>query len=639
MEPVSQSYLALLAEQYPDRVSAAAAICQLEALCRLPRGTEYFFSDLHGEHEAFLHLLRSGAGNVREKLDLALHDSTTPAERDALAQLVYDPERVLPQVLHQPARRQEEAITQLVCLCRETAHKMPLRALHEELSPALRPVTETLLFTYGDDRAAYLAQEIRSLVQTGLTGSVIGELCRIIRQTSAATLYILGDIYDRGPRPDRILDELMHYPHVRLTWGNHDIVWLGAIAGSDLCLCSLLRIALQYNCLDMLEAGYGINLRPLSDFAQEVYGSDPCQRFMPRPLNQVHCDRIDPLTVARMHKAVTILMFKLEGQLIRRRPAYGMDDRLLLQRADPAAGMLHHPAGDVPLADCRFPTVAFDADPYALTPEEAALLELLGRSFRENPRLRAHMDWMISHGAMYAIADDLLLYHGCIPMDADGTFQTLDVDGVPYEGRGLLDALDAAVRRRYSSMVTDDGLDLFWYLWAGARSPLFGRERITSFERYFTTEQALYREPQNAYYTCCNQAAHASAILAAFGLPPEHARIVNGHIPVRRGECPIRANGRLLMIDGGMCRSYQPTTGIAGYTLIRNSTQLLLAEHQSFTAARDDRPAQMPTTLQVVETFPHRVLVEETGLGARYHRRAAELRQLLARYDSPGRTR
>lgn len=636
-------HLQLLAELYPTREAAAAELCRLSALGRLPRGTEYFFSDLHGEHEAFLHLLRSGAGSIQEKLDTLFQTQLPEQERSALAELVYYPETVLPRLEKQqtaPGQYDEWytlTLHRLVLLCREAAHKKSLRRLQEAMDPALRPMTEELLLTFGADRTAYLSQVIDSVVQTHLAPRMIAELGRLIRFSVVDSLHILGDVFDRGPRPDRILDELMRYPDVDLTWGNHDVVWMGAMAGSQLCLCSLLRIALRYNCFDLLEDGYGLNLRPLSMFAQEVYGEDPCVRFLPHRLDENRFDIVDPQLTARMHKAVAILLFKLEGQLIRRRPEYQMEHRLLLDKVDLSAGMLHHPAGDAALADCRFPTVDFSGDPYQLTAEEASLLEGLGASLRNSTPLRRHLDWMVRHGSMYRIADGLLLFHGCIPMEEDGSPAAMTLDGECYAGRALLDALDRAVRRCYYHP-EGHAHDLFWYLWAGRRSPLFGRERMTTFERYFTNDSSLFAEPRNAYYTLCHSEDMAARVLEDFSLDPAAGRIINGHVPVKRGEDPVKANGRLLVIDGGISKSYHAATGIAGYTLIRNSTQLMLAVHQLFEPSADTRPARMPTSMRTVELFPHRITVDETSLGAQYRQRIGELRQLLAWYEQGGST-
>lgn len=638
-QTASPQHLRLLAELYPSREAAAAELCRLAALGRLPRGTEYFFSDLHGEHEAFLHLLRSGAGNIREKLDGLFQNQMTERERGALAELVYYPESVLPRMTklqNDPGEYDEWYVLtlhRLVLLFREVAHKDPLRELQEAMDPALRAMTEELLLTVGSDREGYLSQIINSIVQTHLAPRMIMELCRLIRHTAVDSLHILGDVYDRGPRPDRIMDELMRYPDVDVTWGNHDIVWIGAMAGSRICLCSLLRIALSYNCFDLLEDGYGLNLRPLSMFAQEVYGNDPCTRFFPHTLDENRFDIVDPQLTARMHKAVAILLFKLEGQLIRRHPEYELEHRLLLDRLDLPNAVLHHPMGDVPLTDTNFPTVDFAGDPYALTEEELSLVEGLSGSFRHSAPLRRHLDWMVSHGSMYRIIDNLLLFHGCIPMEPDGSPMAAVIDGVSYSGRALLDALDRAVRQCYSHPKEHDS-DLFWYLWNGRRSPLFGRERMTTFERYFTDEKSLYEEPRNSYYSRFHDQEAIHSVLADFGLDPNQARIVNGHVPVKRGEDPVKAGGRLLVIDGGISKSYHHTTGIAGYTLIRNSHRLMLAAHQPFEPSTEQHPARMPTSMRTVELFPHRVTVDETDLGARYHQRIEELRQLLNRYES-----
>ena len=443
-------------------------------------------------------------------------------------------------------------------------------------------------------------------------------------------LHIIGDIFDRGPGANKILDELMYYHDVDIQWGNHDMDWIGALAGNLVCLFSVLRIAISYNNFDMLEDGYGINLRPLSMFAASTYQDDPCKAFMPHILDENTYDPVDPVLAAKMHKAVAIIMFKLEGQLIKRHPEYAMDHRLLLDKLDLEKGVLRVNGKEYPLTDTNFPTVNPE-DPYALTQEEQALVDGISASFRHSTPLNQHMDFIMSHGAMYKRINGNLLYHGCIPMNADGSFQSMTLNGVAYQGKALLDALDAIVRKAYFSH-DPASCDLLWYLWSGAKSPLFGKERMTTFERYFTDAKELRNEPKNAYYALYENPETVTRILEDFGMDPATSHIINGHVPVKQGENPIKCGGRLFVIDGGISKAYQSTTGIAGYTLVFNSHCLKLAEHKPFRRADGDVTAETFTTTRIVEQMPHRIVMGETDIGDEYRKKISALRELLQLY-------
>ena len=630
----SMEYLRLLAEQYPTIEEAATAVVNMSAILKLPKGTEYYFSDLHGEHEAFIHLLRSGSGNIRDKIE-AIYAHTLPEnERDELASLIYYPETVL------RAKKQTDAnyaewcgivINRLLPVCKEVSSKYPRGRVEDQISRKYRFIIEVLGESGGDaNKQEYLQEIIASSIEAGIGDGLITALCYLIQQLTVDNLHIIGDIFDRGPGADKILNELMYYHDVDIQWGNHDIDWIGAMCGNLVCLFSVLRIAISYNNFDMLETGYGINLRPLSMFAEELYHDDPCEAFMPHILDENKYDPVDPRLAAKMHKAVAIIMFKLEGQLLRRNPGYHMDHRLLLDKLDLDKKVLRVNGNEYPLTDWNFPTLDPE-DPYALTEAEQNLVDGIYASFRHSDALNRHMDFIMSRGSMYKAINGNLLYHGCIPMEEDGSFQTLELGGRKYSGRAMLDELNNTVRRAYYQH-TPECVDFLWYLWSGAKSPLFGKERMTTFERYFTTAKELREEPKNAYYKLYEKDETVTNILKDFGLDPAVSHIINGHVPVKRGENPVKCGGRLFVIDGGISKAYQSTTGIAGYTLIYNSHALRLAEHRPFRKASGDVVAETFTKTRVVEQMPHRILMGETDIGREYSEKIAALKELIRLY-------
>jgi fructose-1,6-bisphosphatase-3 len=631
----SLDYLRLLAEQYPTVEAASTAIVNMSAVLQLPKGTEYYFSDLHGEHEAFIHLLRSGSGNIRDKIEMLYAHTLPESDRVELASLIYYPETVLRQKRQTVGNYEEWSgivINRLIPVCREVASKYPKGRVETLISHKFRFIIEELLETdtTDTDKQRYFQEIINASIDSGIGDGVIRNLCYLIQQITVDNLHIIGDIFDRGPGANKILDELMHYHDVDIQWGNHDLGWIGAISGNRVCLFSVLRIAISYNNFDMLEDGYGINLRPLSMFAARTYENDPCTAFMPHILDENTYDPVDPLLAAKMHKAVAIIMFKLEGQLIHRHPDYDLDHRLLLDKLNLDEGTITIDGKTYPLTDTNFPTVN-PADPYALTEEEQSLVDGIYASFRHSTPLNRHMDFIMSHGAMYKTINGNLLYHGCIPMNADGSFQTLTLGGVAYGGKALLDKLNSIVRTAYFRH-DPECCDLLWYLWSGAKSPLFGKEKMTTFERYFTSDKELRVEPKNAYYTLYEDTATVSRILEDFGLDPQTSHIINGHVPVKQGENPVKCGGRLFVIDGGISKAYQSTTGIAGYTLVFNSHCLKLAEHKPFRKAEGDTTAETFTTTRVVEQMPHRSIMEETDIGQEYRAKIAALRELLELY-------
>lgn len=630
------SFLRLLAEQYPTEAAAADALVRLTAALELPKGTEFFFSDLHGEHEAFIHLLRSASGVIREKIENLFGQAMLESDRAELAALIYYPEHQLV-YKKQTCPRFDEwceiTLNRLISVCREVTAKYARGKVRATMSPDYADILEELLGVEerDEDKLRYYRTMIAAAIRSGAAWSIILELCRLIRQISVDHLHILGDIFDRGPRADRILDELMRYHDVDIQWGNHDISWMGAFCGNRVCLANVLRIAIRYNNFDLLEDGYGVNLRPLSMFANEVYADDPCTLFQPQILDENQYDPIEPQLAARMHKAIAIIGFKLEGQLAARHPEYGMDGRRLLHCIDREAGTITLLDGIFPLRDTYLPTVHPD-DPYALTAEEHTVLEQLYGSFRHSAPLRRHIEYLYSHGAMYKCINGNLLYHGCIPMREDGSFEEWTDGRHRYTGKSLFDRIDTLVRRAYYEGDTE-AIDLMWYFWCGAQSPLFGKDRMTTFERYFLEDKCTHTEKSNAYYTLYERPETCSRILESFGMDPRVSHIVNGHVPVRQGENPIKAGGRLFVIDGGISKAYQSKTGIAGYTLIYNSHYLALAEHEAYSPmSADGVPSQIFAKLRIAEMMPRRRTVGDTDAGARLAARVHDLQALLRLY-------
>ena len=627
-------YQQLLSERYPNVECAIKAIVDMSAELRLPKGTEYFFSDLHGEHTAFINLLRSASGVVRDKIDTVYGDILTQEECNEIADLIAHPHHYL-QVKRKKTRDYSTwsaiTINRLVQIAREIASKYSMDRVAGTFNPAYADILEPLITMDNriSNKAQYYREIIDSAISCGIGDTLIISLCKVIQQVAVDHLHIIGDIFDRGPRPDLIMDELMRLRSVDIQWGNHDVDWIGAVAGNQVCMFSVLRKAISYNNFDCLEDGYGLNLRPLSSYAARIYEGDPCTAFKPHLLDFNQYDPVDVSLAAKMHKEAAIIMFKLEGQLIARNPQFEMDDRRLLHRMDLTRGVVNIGGEEYKLTDTNFPTID-PADPYALTREEQDIVDTISASFQHSERLRRHIDFIVTHGSMYKNYNGNLLFHGCIPSNEDGSFMEVRVGSSYYHGKALMDVLDNKVRRGYYSGRTAD-TDLFWYMWIGAKSPLFGKDKVTTFERYFTKEPHLREEPKNPYYSLINDKAFVEKILMEFGLDPAVCHVMNGHMPVKKGENPIKADGRLFVIDGGIAKSYHPTTGIAGYTLIFNSTVIKLAEHRPVIDSHGVQTGTHTIT-RVVEKLPHQFMMDETDLGKAYKERIENLKKLIKLY-------
>lgn len=631
--------LRLLSKEYPGIPAASATLVSLNALCNLPKGTEHFMSDLHGEAEAFEHILNNCSGVIREKVDNIFYRTMSESQRRSFCTLIYYPAEKLEEV-RQTGEATDEwyrvTLYRLVDLARSVASKYSRAKVREALPEDFQYIIDELLHTSGEehDKQAYYQNIIGTVIEVGMAGAFIEALCRLIKRMAVDRLHVVGDIYDRGARPDRILDMLMEHHRVDIQWGNHDIVWMGAAAGSAVCVATVLNSALQYNTLAIVENTYGISLRDLIGFAQETYKG--CTWFMPRSEDDAYYVKNRMDTLSKAHKAIAIIMFKLEGQLIRRHPEYGMDDRLLLEHIDYTAHTVTIDGQVYPLNDAHFPTVD-PADPYRLSDGEASLMASLVGAFRRSPALRRHIEFLYTCGSLYRVCNGNLLFHGCIPLCADGSFDTVRTfDGQSLAGRAYMDFCDRTARAAFYDGGQNE-LDFMYYLWCGRQSPLFGRSRMTTFERYFVSDCSAWEEVKNPYYDLVVEYPAAAAILREFGLNERSAHIINGHVPVRaaKGEHPVRADGRYIRIDGGFCRAYHDRTGIAGYTLIYSSRGLRLVSHSPFggkdAAIRENRDILASSDV-VFEMMPHRMLVRDTDEGAALLDRMSDLRALLDAY-------
>ncbi|HIQ73868.1 MAG TPA: fructose-1,6-bisphosphatase [Candidatus Cottocaccamicrobium excrementipullorum] len=630
-------YLKLLSREYPTVRSACSEIINLRAIMGLPKGTEYFFSDLHGEYEAFIHLLKSSSGIIREKIRETFGYVIPEESQMEIANLIYYPERVLNKMTlegHNTEDWQKVTIYRLVRICKEVSSKYSRSKVRKKMPQEFAYAIDELLHVdYNDEnKKIYYSEIIQTILDVQIADQFIIALCELIQNLTIDNLHIIGDIFDRGPRADIIMNALMQFHDVDIQWGNHDISWMGAATGNLACICVVLRIAISYNSFDVLEDGYGINLRPLSMFAANVYRDDPCERFQPKILDENIYDAVDPGLAAKMHKAIAVIQFKVQEQIIKRHSDYQMQDRLLLENVDFSKGTVKIDGKEYAMLDMNFPTID-PKNPLALTREEEELLHNLALSFKHSELLHRHIKFLYSHGSMYKCYNSNLLYHGCIPMKADGSFEEMVIDGKAYSGKALLDYIDQRVQKAYFLPEDDPEKekcrDFMWYLWCGAKSPVFGKDKMTTFENYFVAEKETHKEKMNPYYSLSQQVEYCDKILTEFGLPTQGSHIINGHVPVKikDGETPVKADGKLYVIDGGLSKAYQSKTGIAGYTLIYNSHHLALAEHKPFDPDKENTPR-----VSIVENMPRRIMVGDTDKGAELSSRIEDLRELVNAY-------
>lgn len=637
-------YLQLLSNSFPTIAAASTEIINLEAIQNLPKGTEHFLADLHGESEAFLHVLKNASGNIKRKVTELFAGDIRDKERRELCTLIYYPEQKIELIkASEPDIEDWYHITihRLVAVCRDVSSKYTRSKVRKSLPEDFRYIIEELLHERTDDsdKAAYVSVIVDTIISTGRADDFIIALCNVIQRLAIDQLHILGDIYDRGPGAHIILDTMRQYHSWDIQWGNHDILWMGACAGNDACICNVLRLSLRYANLATLE-DYGINLVPLATFAIEAYGDDPCEEFIPRLLKDNTMDEKTMRLTALMHKAITVIQFKTEAQIFKRRSEWQMEDRCLLDAVDYQRKVCVIDGKEYDMLSCHFPTVD-PANPSALTPEEELLMQRLHHSFRVCEKLRKHVKMLLSHGCMYNISNHNLLFHASCPLNADGSLREVEIyQGKKYSGVDLMHNIGMIVRAAFTSDTDPDlrqfAKDYFLYLWCGKDSPLFDKSKMATFERYFLSDKETYKEEKGYYFQLRDSEAVCDRIMDAFGVTGPHRHIINGHVPVHasKGENPIKANGKLMVIDGGFSEAYHHETGIAGYTLVYHSRGFQLVQHEPFTSATDaiQKGTDIKSTTQLVELSAHRMLVSDTDKGEELRSQINDLRQLLYAY-------
>ena len=637
-------YLRLLARDFPTISSVTTEIINLEAILHLPKATEHFMADLHGENEAFQHILRNASGNIKRKVNELFGNTLREQEKKDLCTLIYYPEQKLELVKASDDHLDDyyqTTLNQLVTVCRNVSSKYTRSKVRKSLPEEFSYIIEELLHESIEDhnKQAYFNVIIHTIISTGRADDFIIALCYLIQRLAIDQLHILGDIYDRGPGAHLIMDTLSHYHNLDIEWGNHDVLWMGAAAGSPVCVAGLLRLSLRYANTQTLEEGYGINMVPLATFAMETYAGDECRPFLPKTDEGQDLSDKTLRLITEMHKAIAIIQFKLEGQLYGRHPEWGMKDRALLRAIDYDSHTITLDGKSYPLLDHSFPTIDPE-DPFALTAEERELMEKLVHSFRICDRLQRHMACLLTHGAMFGVYNSNLLFHASIPLNEDGSLREVCVGQERVKGKELLKKVEEMIRTAFdhSAETTDkeEALDFFWYLWCGPDSPLFDKSKMATFERYFIAERETHAEEKGWYYKLRDNAAVCDRILDEFGVQGQHRHIINGHVPVRvgKGENPIKADGRLMVIDGGFAKAYHNTTGIAGYTLVYHSRGFQLVQHEPFTSTEEAirNGTDIKSTTQIVEMTGQRAMVNDTDIGAELRVQIADLNNLLLAY-------
>ncbi len=641
-------YLRMLSHQYPTVQAASTEIVNLQAILNLPKGTEHFISDVHGEYEAFLHIMNSASGVVREKMDEVLASSVSKADRDELVTLIYYPIEKLEEVQALNEDMEEWyriTLHRLIDVCRLVTSKYTRSKVRKAMPKEYAYIIDELLNTNYEfhNKREYYENIISTIIDIDRGGPFVVAMCQLIKRMVADHLHVVGDVFDRGPRADIIMDSLLDHHSVDIQWGNHDVLWMGAATGSRTLVATVLSNSIHYNNLEVIETGYGISLRPLALFANEIYRDAGCACFAAKLGDDtVKYNEKDIRLAARMHKAITIILFKLEGQKILRNPGFGMEGRLLLDKIDYENQSITIDGKTYHLEDVDFPTVD-RADPYALSPEEDEVMDQLTRSFRHSEKLQRHVRFLYSKGGLYRVYNGNLLLHGCLPLTESGEIQSFTIGTKkPLAGKAFLDHAEAVARQGYyakpGSPERQFGMDFLWFLWAGKDSPLFGRERMTTFERRLIKDESAWVEEKNPYYHHYQDPKVCEMILAEFGLSGPHCHIINGHMPVksRKGESPIKGGGKLIVIDGGFCRAYQPTTGIAGYTLISNSECLRIVSHEPFAGKEQavHENKDISSSSDIFERMDKRIKISETDVGVELQRQVTDLKALLHAYKS-----
>lgn len=636
--------LELLSKQYRNIQEVAEEIINLQAILSLPKGTEFFLSDIHGEYEAFIHLLNNGSGIIKNKIEDLYKNTLTEEERKNLATLIYYPEEKLKIIKKSnPTQNMNEfyriTLYRLIEVGRAVSSKYTRSKVRKAIPEGFDYIIDELLHMQGNDenKDQYNKQIIESIIDLNRADDFIIVMTSFIKRMAIDHLHIVGDIYDRGPGAPIILDKLMEFHSLDIQWGNHDILWMGAACGSEACIANTVRICSRYDNFSTLEEGYGINIRPLSDFARNVYKDDECKIFYPKNTEQSQFSSSDKSIVAKIHKAITVIQFKVEGQTIKRHPEYKMKDRLLIDKIDFEKGTVHIDGKDYKLKDSNFPTID-PKNPYKLTEEEAEIMERLKYSFENSEKLQKHINFLYSQGSMYKKYNDNLLFHACIPVTEKGEFEKVELAGKACRGKELMEHLENIAHKAFfgNKDENQDAVDIMWYLWCGPKSPLFGKDKAATFERYLLEDKALHKENKNPYYKLIETEEFCNELLEHFGADVKEGHIINGHVPVKvkDGETPLRANGKAIVIDGGFSKAYQETTGIAGYTLSYNSNGLVLAVNDPFESKQKaiDEGTDIKTEIILKENVEKRKCVEDTDIGKRLTEEIKDLKRLLTAY-------
>jgi fructose-1,6-bisphosphatase-3 len=638
-------YLELLSQSFPTVADASTEIINLQAILHLPKGTEHFLADIHGEYEAFQHVLKNASGNIKRKVNDLFGNTLRETEKRELCTLIYYPEQKLELIKGSEKDLgdwYQIIIHRLVAVCREVSSKYTRSKVRKSLPDDFSYIIQELLHERTEDanKTDYVNAVINTIIDTGRADDFIIAIAGVIQRLAIDYLHLLGDVYDRGPGAHHIMDLMTNYHHWDMQWGNHDILWMGACAGNDACICNVLRISLRYANLTTLEEGYGINLVPLTTFAMETYGDDPCEEFVSKlGADQQDIDEKTLRLTAMMHKAIAVIQFKLEERLFLAHPEWKMQDRALLRKIDYEKGTITLDGKTYELRSNNFPTID-PKEPEKLTPEEEELMRRIHHSFMVSEKLHRHIHTMLQHGCMYAIRNGNLLFHASVPLNEDGTLRKVQVGDNQYSGRELLHNIGMQVRVAFQQDAEpgelQEAIDYFLYLWCGPDSPLFDKSKMATFERYFIADKETHQEEKGWYFKLRENEEVVDRILDAFGVSGTNRHIINGHVPVHvaKGENPVKANGKLLVIDGGFAEPYHKETGIAGYTLIYHSRSLQLVQHEPFTSTIDaiERERDIKSTTQMVEFAAHRVLVADTDKGEELRQQIHDLEELLYAY-------
>ena len=650
----NEKYLELLGKTYKNIQEVSEEIINLQAILNLPKGTELFLSDIHGEYEAFIHILNNGSGIIKIKIEDIYKDSITEKDRKELATVIYYPEEKLNLVKKEVRKNNkniEEAqseinewykimLYRLIEVSRAVSSKYTRSKVRKALPKGFDYIIDELLHSQGEDRNKenYYKQIIESIIDLNRADAFIIAISNLIKRMAIDHLHIIGDIYDRGPGAPIIMDKLMEFHSLDIQWGNHDILWMGAASGNEACIANVIRICSRYDNLATLEEGYGINIRPLSMFAVKTYANDDCKNFLPKAKEVSRYSNSDKIIISKIHKAISVIQFKLEGNLIKKHPEYKMKDRLFLDKINYEKGTVLINGKEYVMNDKNFPTID-PKNPYKLSTEEAEIVERLKNSFLHSEKLNAHVNFLYSKGHMYQNFNQNVLFHGCIPMLENGEFEQVEILGKKFKGKELMDHIENVAHKAFygdSKGINQEAIDYMWYFWCGPKSPLFGKDKAATFERYFLAEKELHKENKNPYYSKVDDEKICNKILENFGADIEEGHIINGHIPVKvkDGESPIRAKGKLIVIDGGFSKAYQPTTGIAGYTLTYNSNGLVLAVNEPFESKQKaiEEGSDIKSEIILQENVKMRKRVKDTDIGSRLCKEIDELKMLLSAY-------